>query len=72
MFVYIFIYFTKLVAADPFVTSLNFYVYSIIRHVFISAFPIIYFSDFSFISHLLDSKIMCHHITVCSIVISPR
>lgn len=53
MFVYIFIYFTKLVAADPFVTSLNFYVYSIIRHVFISAFPIIYFSDFSFISHLM-------------------
>lgn len=53
MFVYIFIYFTKLVATDPFVISLNFYVYNIIHHIFISAFPIIYFSDFSFISHLM-------------------
>lgn len=48
MFVYIFIYFTKLVAADHFVTSLNFCVYSIIRHVFVSSFAII-----SFISHLM-------------------
>lgn len=67
----IYIYFTKLVAADHFVTSLNFQVYNIIRHALISSFPIIYFNDFSFVFSFngLDSKIKCSCVIVCSNIV---